>query len=246
MDEIPTIIIDPGAREWRAGYAYDEGPGECPPGPPTDDHSKWLEQLTAVLAALEAEPAEQKALVAERPGTLDAERESVIKALFVDHGVQAVCIAAAPKLALFNINRDTCVIVDVGELSTTIFCVFEGHAVFDAATIHPLAGRHLPAFSSDASCEGLFNPSRLDSGDDSQVERASVGVHEAILSTIALTDTTLRRELLENIVLIGGGSRLADFPQRMEREVSSIGFKPRKRRSAAACLTLGNPAHGLP
>ena len=140
--------------------------------------------------------------------------------------VQAVCIAAAPKLALFNINRDTCVIVDVGELSTTVFCVYEGHAVFDAATIHPLAGRHLPAFSSDSSCEGLFNPSRLDtpSGEEA-AERASVGIHEAILRTIALTDASLRTELFANIVLVGGGSRLGDFPQRMEHEVSPARFE---------------------
>eukprot|EP00966_Prymnesium_polylepis_P197670 4580617-Prymnesium_polylepis.1 len=144
MDDLPTVVLDVGTREWRCGWAHDEGPSECPPGVSAGDDAAWRAQLTSALEALEATPTECKVMLSERPGTSKAEREDAAKALFVEHGVPAVCIAAAPLLALFNFSRDTCVVVDVGKLSTFIFCVYEGHAILDAATVHSLAGAHLP------------------------------------------------------------------------------------------------------
>lgn len=206
-DEASTIVIDAGMCEWRCGWAYDEGPSEVLSGTPDGSTPA---RLAAAFIALEATPAETSVIISERPGTLAAEREGIAAALFSEHGVHSVCIAAAPLLALFHIQRDTCLLVDVGERSCTIFPVYEGHAVLDAATAHPLAGGNLP--SRLAGCDGLFEPSRLG--------LTVVGVHQAVLRTIALVDVSLRGTLLHNIVLIGGGSLLDGFPERLRRELA--------------------------
>lgn len=90
--------------------------------------------------------------------------------------------------------------VDVGERSASILALYEGHAVLDAATLVLFTGGE--AGGSDARCDGFFDLSLLEDGESGGLKVASVGLHEALLRTVALADSSLRGELLDNIVLM--------------------------------------------
>lgn len=218
-----AIAIDAGAREWRFGWCDDEGNCEVAAGTAAGDVQALRERLGTAFEILEAEPSEHALLVSERPGATDAEREAIAAAIFADHGVQSLWFVAAPLLALYNAGKDTGVVVDVGETCTYILPVYEGHPVLAAATVVPLGGGLLPHSGADASCDGLFTPpqggnSGSDGGDGAAA--AVCGLAEAVLRTVALADTSLRAPLLASVILVGGGSRLADFPERMQRELT--------------------------
>jgi actin-related protein len=196
---------------------------------------------------MEVTPSEHAVVLSETPGTSAAAREAMAAAVLTDHGAGALWIVASPLLALFNSGRDTGVIVDVGESATYILMVYDGRPLAHAA-VHPLAGGHAPNSGPDAACDVLFEPTLLagiaDGGEDGGGGNgeggrgaggathggsvssgaplrtaATIGVHEAVLRTIAVADSAAKPELLSNIVLIGGGSRLSGFAERLEREL---------------------------
>jgi actin-related protein len=226
-----VLVVDPGSREWRVGFSDDDGPAVVLPCPPAvvDGEAAWKRQLgEAVSAALEereSESSEHAVVLAERPGTSAATRTAMAAALFA-LPVPALWVAPAPHLALFNSGRDTAVVVDVGERATYILLVYEGHAVLDAAAAHPLGGAHLPESGASASCDGLFEPAVLAGvGDESRgvpPTEATLGVHEAVLAVVSLADYSLRAPLLESVVLVGGGSMLPGFADRMGHELSNV------------------------
>ena len=219
----PLILLDAGAREWRCGFSDEDGPAVILPGPSAGGgFPAWKEKLSNAIEALEAEPPEQAVVLSERPGTSTGAREAMANALFTDHGAAALWTVAGPLLALFNSGRDTAVLVDVGERATHILLVYDGHDVLEVgAAVHPLAGGHLPNSGGDASCDGLFDPSVLDQEESNKTD-ATIGVHEAVLKCVSLADVSLRKELLANIVLVGGATRLADFPQRFQTEIEGL------------------------
>ena len=213
----PVVLIDAGAREWRCGFSDDDGPAVVLPGPPLGGgFSAWCAQLKQAFDELEVTPSEHAVVLSETPGTSAAAREAMAAAVFNDHGAGALWIAASPLLALFNSGRDTGVIVDVGERATYILMVYSGRPLAHA-TVHPLAGGHVPNSGPDAACDVLFETTLLagaaDGGDgedggggDRDAGRgcggaaqggsvssgaplrtsATIGVHEAVLRTIAV------------------------------------------------------------
>ena len=204
------ICVDAGEREWRYGWADDEGSqgvevatgmAFAEAGP-----SEWRNSLASAFEVLEATPAEHPCLISERPGTTAEERAAMAQVLFDHFHVPAVWFVASPLAALYNAGKDTCVLVDVGERATFVLPVYCGHAAIDAATILPLGGGSLEDSGPEASCDGLFEPSVVGTG-----AAALCGVHEAVLRTVALCDASVRGALLGNIVLVGGGTRLRDF-----------------------------------
>ena len=146
--ENPVIIIDCGAREWRCGWSDEEGPGVVLPGAvaaANGDQTKVLSNFRAAFEALEVDDASDFAiLISEQPGTTPMQREVVVDALFNEHRVRALFIAAAPLLTLYNTSTETGVVVDVGERTTFILPLYDGHLVAPAATAHPIAGGHMP------------------------------------------------------------------------------------------------------
>ena len=67
-----------------------------------------------------------------------------------------------------------------------------------------------------ATCaEGLFDPGVLGIA----LPAGVVGLHTAVLRTVALADVSLRSALLGNVVLAGGGSLLTGLAERLEREL---------------------------
>ena len=157
---LPYIVIDAGANGWRCGFSDDDGPAVVLPCPPAGGgFAAWKSQVSKAFEALECDPTEHAIVLSERPGTSSAAREAMAAALFNDHSVAGLWIAATPLLALFNSGRDTGVLVDVGERATHILVVYDGHAVVETA-VHSLAGGHLPEGGADADCYGLFEPSR--------------------------------------------------------------------------------------
>lgn len=62
--------------------------------------------------------------------------------------------------------------------------------------------------------EALFQPAFLD--------MASVGVHEALYSSVMKCDIDLRRQFLCNIVLSGGSTLFPNFAARLKKEISSL------------------------
>lgn len=214
------ICVDAGEREWRYGWADDEGSqgvevatglAFAEAGP-----SEWRNSLASAFEVLEATPAEHPCLISERPGTTAEERAAMAQVLFDHFHVPAVWFVASPLAALYNAGKDTCVLVDVGERATFVLPVYCGHAAIDAATILPLGGGSLEDSGPEASCDGLFEPSVVGTG-----AAALCGVHEAVLRTVALCDASVRGALLGNIVLVGGGTRLRDFPERLLAELKS-------------------------
>ena len=209
------IVVDAGAREWRCGWADEEGPEQIMPGKCSSDVDAWTAQLVQAYAALEAEPPSHPVLLSERAGVAESEREAMAAALF-EREVPMVYMAAAPLLALYNTGRDTCVLVDVGEQSTSIVVIFEGRNVVDAATLYPLGGGQLAESGVGASCDAFFEPSRLADGGLSP----ALGLHEVLLRAVQLADVSLRGELLRNIVVVGGGSLLSGFADRLTSELA--------------------------
>ena len=147
-------------------------------------------QLASMFEALEAVPHECAVLLSELPGASSQAREEVAVALY-SAGVPALWIVASPLLALFNIGRDTATVVDMHETHAYIMLVYLGHAVLDAVTVHPL---------SDAA-SGMRS------------------LDEAVVATVALADIGLRAELLQNVVVVGLGSKDAETVQRLREGV---------------------------
>ena len=52
-------------------------------------------------------------LLTEAPGTSEATREQFVAALFAEHKIAGLHVAAAPLLAMYNTNFDTGILVDV-------------------------------------------------------------------------------------------------------------------------------------
>ena len=211
----PAVLIDAGAREWRCGFSEDDGPAVVLPGPRLGGgFSAWCAQLKQAFDELEVTPSEHAVVLSETPGTSAAAREAMAAAVLTDHGAGALWIVASPLLALFNSGRDTGVIVDVGESATYILMVYDGRPLAHAA-VHPLAGGHAPNSGPDAACDVLFEPTLLagiaDGGEDGGGGNgeggrgaggathggsvssgaplrtaATIGVHEAVLRTIAV------------------------------------------------------------
>ena len=248
LPDTPTLLIDAGTREWRCGFSDEDGPGIILPVPPGGGFELWKQQLAKAFEALEATPSEHAVVLSERPGTSAAAREAMAGAIFGDHGAAALWLCASPLFSIFNASRDTGVVVDVGERATYIVMYYEGHPVLDEAAVHSLAGGHLPEGGADASCDGLFEPSLLSSSAPEAVGRAPIatgaafGVHEAITRTVALADVSLRSDLYANIVLVGGGSRLPDMPDRLTRELNSTLLAQGTNHSVRV---VANPARGL-
>ena len=202
----PIVVFDLGAREWRCGWAGDDGPAVvvAPPGVASREAVK-----SAIMSAfdeLEAEADEHAILISERPGTQVSEREAMAKLLF-DLGVQAFYASACPFLTLYHTGMDTGVVLDVGERSTHVYLIYEGYSVLDAATVVAVGGSVLPDGESgpaSACSDGLFEPppSAAPKPTPSQPPpRSSVGVHEAVVRTVALADMSMRGTLLRNVML---------------------------------------------
>ena len=207
------VCIDAGEREWRYGWADDEGSQgiEVAPGLCVAEaaESELHERLTSAFNVLEATPSDHPCLVSERPGATAQERETLASALWTALGVPHLCVVAAPLLALYNAGKDTCTLVDVGERATFVLPVYCGHAVLEAATVLPLGGGSLPNSGPDAICDALLEPA------ETGAEAGAVGVPEAVLRTVQLCDVSVRGALLDTIVLVGGGTRLDGFPDRL-------------------------------
>ena len=65
--------------------------------------------------------------------------------------------------------------------------------------------------------ELVFNPKPL-----AHAHPGAVGLHTAALAAVVATDGDVRRELLNGIVLTGGGSALPGLSERLARELSDV------------------------
>lgn len=201
--EATVIVFDAGSREFRAGFSGEDGPVECLPASTT---------FAAALEALEVEAEEVAIVISEKPGTSAETREATAQALF-SLGVPELYISVAPLLAIYHTGVETGVAVDVGEKLTTILPLLCGHALVDVGVTVPLGGAHLPDSRDD--CSGLFEP------DACVAAAGAVGVHEAVLRTVAMCDASMRGALLGNVVLTGGGTLLPGFSERLHRELTA-------------------------
>lgn len=204
--EGPCIILDAGACEWRCGWADDDGPAEVLPGRSTTFVSAF-EALEAFGSDDGVEAAD--VLVTAWPDAPIEERHQTAHALFAEPSVRSVCVYPAPLLAMYNTGFETGILVDVGQRAAFIYPIVEGHAVLDAATMHPRASRGGDCHENESlDCDMLFQP---------PYEGAACSLHEALLRTVDLVDVSLRAALLGHIALVGGGTKLVDFPERLER-----------------------------
>ena len=203
MDEL--LILDLGEDAWRCGWASDSGPEVIvpPPAQPNDAHA-IKQHLNDVFSELGATPSSSAVLLSEPPGAPEGSRDAIAKILFGEFGVPMLWSVSAPLLALFNVGRDTITLVDVGAAHAHILLVYEGHPVLDAATDHALHG------SGGSSGSGTTAAGTSAAVAATATTSAS-SLCDAILSTIHLADITLRAELLANVVLVGNGSKGADF-----------------------------------
>jgi len=210
-----VVVADAGACEWRFGYVEDGGPSVILPAHVTADGRMDEAKLPDALQALESfEELEECALVlAEPPDESEAHRERAAAAAFTVQAVQAVCCYPGPLLAVYNAQFDTGVLVDVGFPATFIYIMYDGKSVLDGAVLHGLGGKHCGR-TADASCDGLFDPSLLD--DEHAAAKELCGLPEAIVRTVMLADVSLRQQLLGHVVLVGGTSKLAKCPERLE------------------------------
>ena len=203
MDEL--LILDLGEDAWRCGWASDSGPEVIvpPPAQPNDAHA-IKQHLNDVFSELGATPSSSAVLLSEPPGAPEGSRDAIAKILFGEFGVPMLWSVSAPLLALFNVGRDTITLVDVGAAHAHILLVYEGHPVLDAATDHALHGS---GGSSGSGSTGAGTSAAV----AATATTSASSLCDAILSTIHLADITLRAELLANVVLVGNGSKGADF-----------------------------------
>ena len=212
----PIIVFDLGAREWRCGWAGDDGPAVVVDPPSADTPLRAA--FASAFEELEAEVDEHAILISERPGTQVGEREALASLLF-ELGARAVYASACPLLTLYHTEMDTGIVVDIGERSTYIYPIYEGHSVLGAATAVFIGGSDLPDGESgplSACSDSLFEPS---AAAKDGVARSAVGVHEALVRTVALVEMGLRGALLANVMLVGGGTRVSDFAERLTSEL---------------------------
>lgn len=203
-----VLLFDTGSSQWRCGRAEEGGPDVVLPGIPLDEDEAWRRQVEAAIEQLEATPSECAIILSEPPGTSSDDRERRADFLF-ELGMLAVHFAAAPVLAIYDASFDTGMIVDVGERAAYIFAICDGLSILEAATEHPLS--HWPGVEEQ--------PDQLP------------GVLDALVRTLATIDMSLRKELLANVALVGGGSMAADFPLRLERELATA-LSPGQGRAA--------------
>ena len=134
-DALPCLAIDAGSYQWRIGWTGGEEINAIIDASAQSD-------LASAFAEVEAAPDEHAVLLSEPAGTSASERIRAVSALF-GMGVQALYVSATPLLPLYHFGIDTGIIVDIGERTTTICPVFEGHPVLGAAAILELGGWHL-------------------------------------------------------------------------------------------------------
>ena len=54
------------------------------------------------------------------------------------------------------------------------------------------------------------------------MEKQEIGVHESIYNSIMKCDESIRKELFNNIVLVGGSTKFPGFRERINRELLSL------------------------
>lgn len=217
----PVIVVDAGANEWRCGWSDESGPSIILPGlTPSDGGRRQLTaKLRAMFEALQVEDASEcTVLVGEPAGVSDGWRCGIATVLFAEFRVKAVAAVATPLLCLYSLQIDSGCIVDVGERVTCILPVHHGCPLLTpTAVLLALGGSHvLGGRGADGDCDGLFDPSALDT------PSAEVGVADAVAQTIALCDQSVHCELLANVYLVGGGTMLPGFPERMRQRLHAL------------------------
>ena len=212
------ICVDAGEREWRYGWADDEGSqgvevatglAFAEAGP-----SEWRNSLASAFEVLEATPAEHPCLISERPGTT-AEGVAMAQVLFDHFHVPAVWFVASPlQPCTMRARTPVCWLMWASARRSCSPCT--------AATQRSTPQPYYRSAAARSKTRGrrraatLFEPSVVGTG-----AAALCGVHEAVLRTVALCDASVRGALLGNIVLVGGGTRLRDFPERLLAELKS-------------------------
>ena len=108
------------------------------------------------------------------------------------------------------------------DLKENVCRVFEAPPSAEALAHMPAAENALPdgtvlqvGGARVAVPELLFDPSPVAARHPS-----AVGLHAAIVTSVTRCDPELRRDLLANVVLTGGGSALAGLPERLARELN--------------------------
>ena len=202
--------------------------------------------MSATLQEIEDfEEMDSAIMICEAPDECESHRDAVATSIFdAASCVQAVCCIPSPLASLYNGGYDTGILIDIGHTATFILLLFDGSPVL-RPTLHPIGGKHLTpgaAASASAPCEGLLDPSLLLQMDDSiggdeatdeptetpacGVPRGTCGVHEACVRAVALVDASIRAPLLANVVLVGGGTALGDFPTQLEEALAaSVGVR---------------------
>ena len=132
-----VIILDLGEDAWRCGWSSDSGPEIIITAP---DATAFEEVLASIFVTLRADPRKCAVLASEVPGASIAGRKLVATAL-IRCGVAALWIVASPRLALFNVGRDTACLVEVTPLRIHILLVYCGHEVLDAAVVYPSSAK---------------------------------------------------------------------------------------------------------
>lgn len=96
-------------------------------------------------------------------------------------------------------------------------------------------------FSSDRTfLFSLFRPEGLHDQSNIASEGALVGLHQMAFQSAKKCDVDLLKELLNNIIICGGGSLITGFSDRFQREISSLATLPKLRVIASSTTVERN------
>ena len=109
-------------------------------------------------------------------------------------------------MALYHVGIDSGVLVDVGVNATHVFSIFDGYPL--------LSG------TAAAACFPHLGGAKNKSVDDF-FETTPFGMDEAIIKVIDLCEASLRPALISSIALIGGGTLLDGFAERLREELKT-------------------------
>lgn len=122
-------------------YYQGEHNGKYPTEGKDNDYFEGM--FKYIFEQLKAKPTEYKIFIIDSLFTTDKERDALAKILFEKYCVSQIHIEPQSVIALYSTAKQSGIIVDSGEIYTSIVPIYEGYVIPNAVITSPIAGREL-------------------------------------------------------------------------------------------------------